>query len=68
MTNTGTETVIEPSRVRLVMLTADSENLHVVRKEEIVERYVLSLWFTCDKRNNFRNFLDGKVHNHFTST
>ena len=28
-------------------------------------RYVLSFWFTCDKRKRFKTFLDGKVHNTF---
>ncbi|KAI9905540.1 hypothetical protein PsorP6_013467 [Peronosclerospora sorghi] len=64
----GTETVIEPSRGRLVMFTAGAENLHVVRKVETGVRYVLSLWFTCDESKHFHNFLDGKVHTHFTRT
>ena len=28
-------------------------------------RYVLSFWFTCDKRMRFKTFLDGKVHKEY---
>lgn len=61
----STETVVEPARGRLMMFTAGSENLHVVRKVETGARYVLSLWFSCDERKQFHNFLDGEMHKHF---
>ncbi|EGZ20376.1 hypothetical protein PHYSODRAFT_350543 [Phytophthora sojae] len=61
----STETVVEPARGRLIMFTAGSENLHVVRKVETGTRYVLSLWFSCDERKEFLNFLDEKMHKHF---
>ncbi|KAL4175440.1 hypothetical protein KRP22_000406 [Phytophthora ramorum] len=63
-----TETVVEPARGRLMMFTAGSENLHVVRKVETGTRYVLSLWFSCDERKHFHNFLDGEMHKHFRRT
>ncbi|TDH67701.1 hypothetical protein CCR75_008325 [Bremia lactucae] len=59
------ETIIEPARGRLVIFTAGSENLHVVRKVETGTRYALSLWFSCDERKEFQNFLDGTMHKHF---
>ncbi|CAH0513870.1 unnamed protein product [Peronospora belbahrii] len=61
----STETVIEPARGRLVMFTAGSENLHVVRKVETGTRYALSLWFSCDERKQFHNFLKGAMHKRF---
>ncbi|POM58056.1 hypothetical protein PHPALM_37348 [Phytophthora palmivora] len=61
----NTETVIEPARGRLMMFTAGSENRHAVRKVETGTRYVLSLWFSCDERKQFHNFLDGEMHKHF---
>ena len=30
-------------------------------------RYVMSLWFTCDTDREFSTFMDGKIHNTFTS-
>ncbi|KAL3661002.1 hypothetical protein V7S43_014018 [Phytophthora oleae] len=64
----NTETVVEPARGRLMMFTAGSENLHAVRKVETGTRYVLSLWFSCDERKQFHNFLDGEMHKHFRRT
>jgi predicted 2-oxoglutarate/Fe(II)-dependent dioxygenase YbiX len=64
----NTETVVEPARGRLMMFTAGAENLHVVRKVETGTRYVLSLWFSCDERKQFENFLDGQMHKHFRRT
>lgn len=59
------ELVVEPARGRLMMFTAGKENLHQVRKVESGARYVMSMWFSCDERKQFRNFLDGKMHQHF---
>ncbi|KAF1794166.1 Prolyl 4-hydroxylase, alpha subunit [Phytophthora cactorum] len=64
----NSETVIEPARGRLMMFTAGSENLHVVRKVETGTRYVLSLWFSCNERKQFHNFLDGNMHKYFRRT
>jgi hypothetical protein len=47
------------------MFTAGEENLHQVQKVESGTRYTLSLWFTCNKKKVFENFLDGKVHQRF---
>lgn len=59
------EHVVEPARGRLMMFTAGKENLHQVRKVESGARYVMSMWFSCDERKRFTNFLDGKMHRHF---
>ncbi|KAF0701608.1 Aste57867_7956 [Aphanomyces stellatus] len=60
-------TTVEPAR-RLMMFTSGMENLHQVRQVETGARYLMSMWFTCDPRKRFHNFLDGKVHDHFDST
>lgn len=57
--------VFEPARGRLMMFTAGKENLHQVRKVLSGTRYVMSMWFSCDERKQFKNFLDGKMHQHF---
>lgn len=31
-------------------------------------RYVLSFWFTCDPRKQFKNWLDGSAHRAFSSS
>ncbi|GLE11351.1 hypothetical protein PINS_up023731 [Pythium insidiosum] len=59
------EQVVEPARGRLMMFTSGKENLHQVRKVLTGTRYVMSMWFTCDERRRFTNFLDGKMHVHF---
>ncbi|RLN60516.1 hypothetical protein BBJ28_00008710 [Nothophytophthora sp. Chile5] len=59
------ELVVEPARARLMMFTSSKENLHQVRKVESGARYVMSMWFSCDERKQFHNFLDGKMHQHF---
>ncbi|KAJ0399044.1 hypothetical protein ATCC90586_004503 [Pythium insidiosum] len=59
------EQVVEPARGRLMMFTSGKENLHQVRKVLTGTRYVMSMWFTCDERRQFTNFLDGKMHVHF---
>tara|TARA_B110000208_G_scaffold87261_1_gene110379 strand:- start:2658 stop:3338 length:681 start_codon:yes stop_codon:yes gene_type:complete len=51
-----------PKKGRLVFFSAGRENLHQVRKIKSGTRYALSLWFSCDRRRRFKNFLDGKEH------
>jgi hypothetical protein len=60
-----TEQVVEPARGRLMMFTSGKENLHQVKQVESGTRYVMSMWFSCDSRKQFHNFLDGKMHQHF---
>ncbi|OQR80780.1 hypothetical protein ACHHYP_17207 [Achlya hypogyna] len=55
----------EPARGRLMMFNSGMENLHQVRPVETGMRYVMSMWFTCDERKQFHNFLDGKMHERF---
>jgi hypothetical protein len=47
---------------RFVYFTAGSENLHRVEEVTAGQRFVMSMWFTCDKRKEFDTFLDGKPH------
>ncbi|KDO27586.1 hypothetical protein SPRG_06854 [Saprolegnia parasitica CBS 223.65] len=56
----------EPARGRLMMFHSGMENLHQVRPVETGARYVMSMWFSCDERKQFKNFLDGKMHERFT--
>lgn len=56
---------VEPKKGRLLMFTAGSENLHRAYKVRSGKRYVMSMWFTCNKQRHFPNFLDGKVHAHY---
>ncbi|ETV93480.1 hypothetical protein, variant 1 [Aphanomyces invadans] len=60
-------TTVEPARGRLMMFTSGAENVHEVRPVESGARYLMSMWFTCDARKRFHNFLDGKVHEHYAS-
>lgn len=57
--------IFEPARGRLMMFTSGKENLHQVQRVESGTRYVMSMWFSCDARKQFHNFLDGKMHQHF---
>jgi hypothetical protein len=50
---------------RFLMFTSGMENLHEVEQVQSGERFVMSMWFTCDKRREFETFLDGKAHNKF---
>lgn len=59
------ELVVEPRRGRLIVFGSGRENPHRVTKVERGKRYVLSFWFTCDKRMRFKTFLDGKVHKEY---
>jgi Rps23 Pro-64 3,4-dihydroxylase Tpa1-like proline 4-hydroxylase len=56
---------IEPARGRLVMFTSGKENFHQVRKVKNGTRYLMSMWFSCDPKKEFTNFLDGHMHQHF---
>ena len=56
---------VVPRRGRLAMFSAGAENPHRVTRVEKGERIVLSMWFTCDERRRFKNFLDGKAHDRF---
>ena len=38
-----------------------------MQKVETGVRYVMSMWFTCDPEKEFVSFMDGKVHDTFTS-
>jgi len=49
------------------MFGSGRENPHRVTKVKSGKRYVLSFWFTCDKRKRFKTFLDGKVHQTFNN-
>ena len=57
---------VQPRAGRLAAFTSGDENLHHARKVETGVRYVMSMWFTCDKAKEFGTFLDGKVHQTFT--
>ncbi|CAN0233318.1 unnamed protein product [Ascophyllum nodosum] len=62
------EMIIEPAPGLLLAFTAGMENPHRVHQVTAGTRYVLSFWFTCDKRREFSTFLDGKVHDRFDTT
>ena len=53
---------VEPARGRLIIFSSGRENVHQVQKVHSGTRLTMSLWFTCDKRKKFNNFLDGKMH------
>ena len=57
--------VVEPAPGRFVAFTAGQENVHHVAKVTAGERFVLSMWFTCDARRRFKAFLDGEEHRTF---
>lgn len=57
---------VQPRRGRLIVFSAGAENLHQVQKVESGTRIVMSLWFTCDPRKHFANFLDGAAHDRFS--
>ncbi|ETV71421.1 hypothetical protein H257_13305 [Aphanomyces astaci] len=59
---------VEPAQGRLMMFTSGMENLHEVRQVETGARYLMSMWFTCDSRKRFHNFLDGKTHDQYDTT
>jgi len=53
---------LSPFKGRLAIFNSGRENPHEVGKVTSGTRYVLSLWFTCDSRREFKTFLDGKAH------
>jgi hypothetical protein len=59
------EHVVAPTPGRLLVFTAGLENVHRVKEVTKGVRYVLSMWFSCDERREFKSFLDGKEHNAF---
>ncbi|CAM9304941.1 unnamed protein product [Ectocarpus sp. 12 AP-2014] len=59
------EMIIEPAPGLLLAFTAGMENPHRAHKVTAGTRFVLSFWFTCDKRKEFSSFLDGKMHRRF---
>lgn len=54
---------VEPRRNRFVYFSSGRENPHRVEKVTSGTRYVMSMWFTCNKEREFGTFLDGKAHN-----
>lgn len=61
----GHEVLIEPRAGRLLTFSAGAENWHRVERVGAGERYVLSLWFTCDATKRFRPRYDGRAHSRF---
>lgn len=59
--------IVEPRKGRLIVFGSGRENPHRVTRVKEGTRYVLSFWFSCDKRKRFKTFLDGKVHNTFNN-
>jgi hypothetical protein len=59
------ELEVVPRPGRFVAFTAGEENVHHVARVLSGERFVLSLWFSCDARRAFSNFLDGQEHRVF---
>ena len=49
----------------MITFGSGRENPHRVERVTEGTRYVLSFWFTCDKKFKFSNYLDGKQHNTF---
>lgn len=58
---------VPPKAGRLVSFTAGNENPHRLTLVRSGTRYVLSFWFTCDRRMEFENFLDGDAHASYKS-
>jgi hypothetical protein len=59
------DVIVEPRAGRLLLFSSGAENWHRLERVRSGERFVLSLWFTCDKRKRFELFLDGKAHAEF---
>jgi len=57
--------VVEPRAARLLLFTSGPENWHRVERVTSGDRFVFSMWFTCDPRRQFRTFLDGEAHTGF---
>ena len=58
----GKVSVVEPAKGRLAIFSSGRENVHQVQKVHTGTRLTMSMWFTCDDRKKFKNFLDGKKH------
>ena len=62
----GTQHTVEPMAGRLVVFTSGRENLHQVKKVTSGTRYVMSMWFTCNKAKEISKLFYGhskkKVH------
>lgn len=56
---------VEPRRGRFAYFSSGRENPHRVERVTAGTRFVMSMWFTCDERREFKTFLDGKVHRRF---
>ena len=61
------EHIMEPKYNRLVLFSSGLENIHQVQPVLSGTRIVLSLWFTCDEKKEFINFLDGNIHNQYVN-
>ena len=59
------ELIVEPAAGRFVAFTSGLDSIHRVGKVKSGERYVLSMWFTCNEKKQFKTFLDGKEHREF---
>eukprot|EP00811_Abedinium_folium_P034927 NODE_7766_length_1552_cov_4.470175.p1 GENE.NODE_7766_length_1552_cov_4.470175~~NODE_7766_length_1552_cov_4.470175.p1 ORF type:complete len:345 (+),score=88.80 NODE_7766_length_1552_cov_4.470175:111-1145(+) len=58
------ELEVAPAAGRLITFGSGYENSHGVTRVETGTRYVLSFWFTCDRRREVAKFLDGRAHKH----
>ena len=57
--------IVKPRKGRMIVFGSGRENPHRVTRVKEGIRYVLSFWFSCNKRKRFKTFLDGKVHKTF---
>ena len=60
------DVIIEPRVGRLVMFTSGAENWHRVEPVRAGERFVLSVWLTCDAERAFAPRVDGSAHLDFS--
>ena len=56
------EEIVVPVAGRVVIFTSGAENPHYVERVTGGQRFVLAFWFTCNPKNEFEIFLDGKAH------
>ncbi|EKX36100.1 hypothetical protein GUITHDRAFT_146036 [Guillardia theta CCMP2712] len=47
--------IVQPRAGRLLIFTSGPENLHQVREVTRGTRYVLAMWFTCSKEDQYRD-------------
>lgn len=57
--------MVHPRAGRMLAFTSGTENTHRVSLVTSGTRYVIAMWFTCDKRREFSAFLDGRPHDRF---